>query len=59
MLNTITYCSLSPDFTVHFGRNYAGHVKTNKFNALWIFSSLPQERLVKRHKRGAGHGILG
>jgi hypothetical protein len=24
MLNTITYCSLSPDSTVHFGRNYAG-----------------------------------
>jgi hypothetical protein len=37
----------------------AGHVKTNKFNALWIFSSLPQGRLVKRHKRGVEHGILG
>jgi hypothetical protein len=37
----------------------ASHVKTIKFNALWIFSCLPQGRLVKRHKRGVGHGILG
>jgi hypothetical protein len=36
-----------------------GQVKTNKFNALWIFSSLLQGRLVKRHKRGVEHGILG
>jgi len=27
----------------------AGHAKTSKFNALWIFSSQPQGRLVKRH----------
>jgi hypothetical protein len=37
----------------------AGHVKTNKFNALWIFNSMPQGRLVKRHKRRVEHGILG
>ena len=37
----------------------AGHAKTSKFNALWIFSSLPQGRLVKRHKRRVEHGILG